>query len=73
MYLYFLLAVPVRYLFEHDLPDKPPNEWEQTKGLGNTPPFWITWILGLLILSPMCRAYGAFKAKQPEDSIWRFF
>lgn len=73
MYLYSLLAIPARYFFEHDLPDKPPNEWEKTKGLGSSAPFWITWIIGLCILSPMCRAYGRFKAAQSTDSLWRFF
>ncbi|EST07038.1 hypothetical protein PSEUBRA_003488 [Kalmanozyma brasiliensis GHG001] len=73
MYLYFLLAIPARYFFEHDLPDTPPNAWERTKGLGASAPFWITWIAGLFILSPMCRAYGRFKAAQSADSLWRFF
>lgn len=73
MYLYFLLAIPARYFFEHELPDKSPNPWERTTGLGNTAPFWITWIVGLLILSPLCKAYGRFKARQSANSIWRFF
>ncbi|TKY86517.1 hypothetical protein EX895_004666 [Sporisorium graminicola] len=73
MYLYRLLSIPVRYFFEHELEDKPPNEWERTTGVGSTAPFWITWVVGLLLLSPMCRAYGRFKAAQSTDSLWRFF
>jgi uncharacterized membrane protein len=31
------------------------------------------WLLGLLLLYPLCRWYGAFKARQPAESLWRFF
>ncbi|SJX62332.1 uncharacterized protein SRS1_13178 [Sporisorium reilianum f. sp. reilianum] len=73
MYLYSVLSIPARYWFEHELPDQPPNEWERTTGPGSTPAFWITWVLGLLLLRPLCRAYGRFKGAQPPDSLWRFF
>ncbi|ETS59839.1 hypothetical protein PaG_06142 [Moesziomyces aphidis] len=73
MFLYSLLSVPARYWFEHELADRPPNDWEQTRGLGDSAAFWITWLLGLAMLSPMCRAYGRFKAAQSTDSLWRFF
>ncbi|SPC61593.1 uncharacterized protein UHOD_03280 [Ustilago sp. UG-2017b] len=73
MYLYALLSIPARHFFEHDLPDHPPNNWEKTKGLGPTAPFWITWVLGLVILSPLCRLYGKIKATKGPDSLWRFF
>jgi uncharacterized membrane protein len=29
------------------------------------------WVLGLLLLLPACRRYGAFKASRPEGSVWR--
>lgn len=31
------------------------------------------WLAGLAVLYPLCWLYGKFKAKQPHDSIWRFF
>jgi uncharacterized membrane protein len=31
------------------------------------------WVLGLLILFPLCLLYGRFKRRKPADSIWRFF
>jgi hypothetical protein len=30
------------------------------------------WLLGLLILYPLCRGYGGFKQRQPVNSILRF-
>lgn len=31
------------------------------------------WLLGLLLLYPMCRSYGKFKHHQPPNSWWRLF
>jgi len=31
------------------------------------------WLLGLLILYPLCKWYGHFKRGKSSDSIWRFF
>ncbi|NHZ72769.1 MAG: DUF1624 domain-containing protein [Aquificales bacterium] len=31
------------------------------------------WLLGLLILYPLCLGYGRFKQSRPANSIWRFF
>ena len=31
------------------------------------------WLLGLVILYPLCYWYGRFKARRPGDSLWRFF
>lgn len=73
MVFYKFEAIPVRYFFEHDLPDKPPNDWEKSRGVGDTPVFWIFWVLGLCVLSPLCRAYGKFKSSKSADSLWRFF
>ena len=30
------------------------------------------WLVGLLLLYPMCLGYGRFKGRQPVNSIWRF-
>jgi uncharacterized membrane protein len=31
------------------------------------------WLVGLLILYPLCRWYGNFKQKTPPESLWRLF
>lgn len=31
------------------------------------------WLLGLLVLYPLCWLYGKFKHSRPRNSIWRFF
>jgi hypothetical protein len=36
------------------------------------PAMYPYWLLGLLILFPLCRWYGGFKQKQPANSILRF-
>jgi hypothetical protein len=30
------------------------------------------WLLGLVILFPLCWLYGRFKHNRPPDSLWRF-
>jgi len=39
----------------------------------STPVVYASWVLGLLLLYPVCRAYEDFKARTPPDSVWRFF
>jgi uncharacterized membrane protein len=34
---------------------------------------YIFWLLGLIILFPLCRLYHNFKSKKPLPSLWRFF
>lgn len=34
---------------------------------------YLFWLLGLIILFPLCRLYYNFKSKKPSRSIWRFF
>jgi uncharacterized membrane protein len=49
-------------------------------GLGNwltpngtsIPQMMLFWVLGLLILYPLCRWYSAFKHRQPANSVFRF-
>jgi uncharacterized membrane protein len=37
------------------------------------PMMYAIWLVGLLILYPLCRWYGRFKRRQAPDAIWRFF
>ncbi len=32
----------------------------------------VFWLAGLLLLYPLCHAYGRFKAAKPVDALWRF-
>jgi uncharacterized membrane protein len=49
-------------------------------GLGNwltpsgtsIPEMYLFWLLGLLVLYPMCRWYGALKHRQPANSVLRY-
>lgn len=34
---------------------------------------YFAWLVGLLILYPLCQWYGRFKRRQAPDAIWRFF
>lgn len=37
------------------------------------PAMYPWWIVGLVILYPLCLIYGRFKESRSPDSIWRFF
>lgn len=37
------------------------------------PRMLLMWLLGLLILYPLCLAYGSFKNTRPPQSLWRLF
>lgn len=71
--IYSLLSRPVKAWFGHDLGYTDPFRGGEARGTGNEPAYWITWLLGLLILYPMCRYYGRFKSRQGPNSLWRFF
>lgn len=43
------------------------------KGTDSIPAMYPYWLLGLVILYPLCYAYGAFKQTRAPDSLWRFF
>ncbi|KAI9092621.1 hypothetical protein DFS34DRAFT_632513 [Phlyctochytrium arcticum] len=42
---------------------------------GNLPDpwYWLTWVVGLAILYPMCFFYGRFKQSRSPNSLWRLF
>lgn len=40
---------------------------------GSTLAAYVCWVLGLLLLYPVCKGYAGFKARTSPDSIWRFF
>lgn len=42
-------------------------------GTANIPAMYPYWLLGLVILYPLCYVYGAFKQTRAPDSAWRFF
>jgi uncharacterized membrane protein len=46
--------------------------WLTPKGT-STPKMYPYWLLGLLILYPLCLWYGGLKHRRPADSILRFF
>ncbi len=42
-------------------------------GTASIPAMYPYWILGLVILYPLCWLYRGFKGSMPPDSIWRMF
>lgn len=42
-------------------------------GLGNSPAFWSTYLVGLVMLWGVCRRYAKFKSAQGPESVFRFF
>ncbi len=32
---------------------------------------YVLWVIGLIVLYPICKYYGQFKKQQPENSFWR--
>ena len=41
-------------------------------GTSSIPAMYPWWLLGLVILYPLCLLYRRFKSSQPPNSIWRF-
>ena len=37
------------------------------------PMIYLFWLIGLIILFPLCLAYGKFKKQKPASSLWRLF
>jgi uncharacterized membrane protein len=37
------------------------------------PLMYIFWLIGLVLLYPVCLWYGKFKSQKPQESLWRFF
>ncbi|MCJ7678592.1 MAG: hypothetical protein MUO35_12835 [Anaerolineales bacterium] len=38
---------------------------------GGLPATYLIWIIGLVSLYPICKAYEAFKHRRPAASVWR--
>ena len=72
--LYFALGEMAKAWFGHELGYMDPFNGRPAVGTQGKPwVMWVTWVLGLLMLWPMCRAYGRFKSGKSVDSVWRFF
>jgi uncharacterized membrane protein len=48
------------------------GRWIDPAGIG-IPRMIPVWLLGLVILWPLCWSYGRFKHSRPPGSLWRFF
>lgn len=74
MALYFGLAALAKQWFGHELGYTDPFSGKPAIGTSGKPAvMWITWLLGLAILLPLCRWYGRFKSGKGPNSVWRFF
>ncbi|KAL9633082.1 MAG: hypothetical protein Q9204_003543 [Flavoplaca sp. TL-2023a] len=72
--LYFGMAILVKQWFGRELDHVDPMTGKPAIGTEGEPAvMWITWLLGLAILWPLCRWYGRFKSTKGVNSVWRFF
>ncbi|KAL9030592.1 MAG: hypothetical protein Q9196_001298 [Gyalolechia fulgens] len=72
--LYFGMSVLAKQWFGHELGRIDPMTGKPAVGTEGKPAvMWVTWLLGLPILWPLCRWYGRFKSTKGINSLWRFF
>ncbi|KAL8924699.1 MAG: hypothetical protein Q9208_003889 [Pyrenodesmia sp. 3 TL-2023] len=72
--LYFGMGILVKQWFGHELDHIDPMTGKPAVGTEGRPAvMWVTWLLGLTILWPLCRWYGRFKSTKGVNSVWRFF
>ncbi|KAL8671586.1 MAG: hypothetical protein Q9168_003910 [Polycauliona sp. 1 TL-2023] len=72
--LYFCMAILVKQWFGHELDHMDPMTGKPAVGTEGKPAvMWVTWVVGLMILWPLCRWYGRFKSTKGVNSVWRFF
>lgn len=72
--LYFCLSILVKNWFGHELDHNDLMTGKPAVGTEGKPAvMWVTWLVGLVILWPLCRWYGRFKSTKGVNSVWRFF
>ncbi|KAL8911280.1 MAG: hypothetical protein Q9171_003527 [Xanthocarpia ochracea] len=71
---YFCMAILVKHWFGRELDHVDPMTGKSAIGTEGQPAvMWVTWLLGLAILWPLCRWYARFKSTKEVNSVWRFF
>ena len=74
IFLYFGLGLLAKKWFGHDLGYIDPLNGKEAIGTsGNPAVVWITLLIGLVILYPLCRRFSQFKRSRGPNSVWRFF
>ena len=72
--LYSVMGALAKRWFGHDLGYINPWEGKPAIGTRGKPAvMWVTWVLGLFIMWPLCRWYARFKSNKNVNSVWRFF
>ena len=72
--LYFCMSILVKHWFGRELDHIDPMTGKPAIGTEGQPAvMWITWLVGLAILWPLCKWYAKFKSAKGADSVWRFF
>jgi len=59
--------------FGHETENHGQMDPDSKRGIDNVFVYLAIWGLSMLLLWPLVRWYGRFKATKPADSIWRFF
>lgn len=71
--LYAVLSTLAKMTWAHPLGWNDERTGKPAVGLGNSPVFWMTYLLGLVILWVSCRWYARFKSSRGPESVFRFF
>ncbi|KAI4166944.1 MAG: hypothetical protein LQ343_007616 [Gyalolechia ehrenbergii] len=72
--LYFAMGNLVKVWFGQELNHRDLMTGKPAVGTEGKPAvMWVTYLVGLLILWPLCRWYGRFKSTKGVNSVWRFF
>ncbi|KAL8965510.1 MAG: hypothetical protein Q9183_003816 [Haloplaca sp. 2 TL-2023] len=72
--LYFCMSILVKHWFGRELDHTDPMTGKPAIGTEGQPAvIWITWLIGLAVLWPLCRWYAKFKSTKNANSVWRFF
>lgn len=74
LFLYSILGALAKMWFGHDLGYYDSFNHRPAFGTEGKPAvMWITWVIGLAILYPLCRWYSRYKSTKGPNSVWRFF
>ena len=74
IFLSFGLGLLAKKWFGHDLGYTDPLDGKEAIGTSGNPAIvWITLVIGLAILYPLCRCFSQFKRSKGPNSVWRFF
>lgn len=70
---YSILGQFVKAKFGEPQPWRDEMRGGQAFGVKSRWVYWAFWLSGIVVIYPLCRWYGGFKARRGPDSVFRFF